>query len=164
MKWTRKIQLLLMEFESKCGLGFILDLEENPVMPLRLDLHLSLGLFHVKYLVRPRHIDLTFSSVRRLCDGPSFHRFHGEICATFELQQILHTTEVRHVIPNCHTVHFSCKMTPLTACLADLLSYAGLVLCIVLTPSSLSISPTHRLNGTIELSPSVPMVPWSLSQ
>ena len=32
---------------------------------------------------------------------------------------------------------------PLSACPADLLSYAGLVLCVVLTPASLRFSPTH---------------------
>ena len=35
-------------------------------------------------------------------------------------------------------------MTPLSACPADLLSYAGRVLCIALSPASLSLSPTLR--------------------
>ena len=60
-------------------------------------------------------------------------------------------------------MHFSCItylltselflslfLTPLSACPPDLLSYAGLVLCIVLTHASLSFSPTLRLKATIE--------------
>ena len=49
-------------------------------------------------------------------------------------------------------------LTPLSACPADLLSYAGLVFCIVLTPASLSFSPTLLVNATIELSLSVRLV------
>ena len=55
-----------------------------------------------------------------------------------------------------HVTHVqNLSTTPLSACPGDLLSYAGIVLCIVLTPASLSFSPTLRLNATIELSPSV---------
>ena len=55
----------------------------------------------------------------------------------------------------------------------DLLSYAGLVLCIVLTIASLSFSPTLRLNATIELlrqfewllqDNPIPKSTWLLSQ
>ena len=53
---------------------------------------------------------------------------------------------------------FSFTILKPLACAADLLSYAGLVLCIVLTPASLSFSPTLRLDATIELSPSVRMI------
>ena len=89
-------------------LGFILDFEESRLMPLRLDLDLSVGLLQVKYLFRPRHISTWHSrTTTRSAIASLFHRFHGEICAIFELQ-ILHTTGVRHVIPNCHTVQFSC--------------------------------------------------------
>ena len=62
-------------------LRFVFDSKENPLVPLRLDLDLSLGLLQVKYLFQTKaRIDVAFSNNRRLCDSLSFHRFHGEIC------------------------------------------------------------------------------------
>ena len=37
-------------------LRFVFDSEENPLVPLRLDLDISLGLLQVKYFFRPKHI------------------------------------------------------------------------------------------------------------
>ena len=111
------------------------------------------------------HIDVGLLSDHRLCDSLSFHRFHGEICKLFELQ-VSHTMGMKHVISQLshrvtHVKKYQCANflfhnSDTTLCVSCfLLSYAGLVLCIVWTPASLSCSPTLRLNGTIELSPSV---------
>ena len=62
-------------------LRFVFDSEENPLVPLRLDLDISLGLLQVKCLLRPKHISTWLS---RTTTGSAidcqFHRFHGEIC------------------------------------------------------------------------------------
>ena len=157
---------------------FVFDSEENPLVPLRLDLDLSLGPLQGKKPFQTKaQIDVAFLSDRRLCDSLSFQRFH-------ELQT-LHIMGVKHVISqltprnsrakhiNVRTLSFT-LLTPLSACPADLLSYAGLVLCIVLTPASLRVSlqlfcstqqlSFHRQFGWLLQENPIPKSTWSLSQ
>ena len=83
--------------------------------PSRFQLHSSLILRKIPRATSPRlgpfswtapgkilfqtkaNIDVAVLSDRGLCDSPSVHQFHGEICELLEVQ-ILHTTGVRHVI------------------------------------------------------------------
>ena len=146
-------------------LGFVFDSEENPLVPPRLGPFSWTATSKIPSQTQA-HIDVAFSNDHRLCDSLSFHGFHGEICSLFEQQNLTQNgsetcdfpivtpciSRAKHI--NVRTFSFTILM-PLSACPADLLSYAGLALCIVLTPASLSVEPTLRLNATIELSPSV---------
>ena len=73
-------------------LRFVFDSEENPLVPPRLDLNLSLGLLQIKYFFRPRHISTWHS---RTTVGSAIA---GHICSTVRSMQILHTMEVENVI------------------------------------------------------------------
>ena len=69
------------DFPNHGDLRFVFDSEENPLAPLRLDLDLFSWTAPGKIPFQTKaHIDVAFSNNRRLCDGLSFHRFHGESC------------------------------------------------------------------------------------
>ena len=149
-------------------LKFVFDSGENHLVPLRLDLDLAFGLLYMNYFFRPKYIS-TKHSWTTVGSATACHSIRSTVRSANYLSLKSYTTEPKHVISLLlhGATHVQNKSTfglsftilmPLSACPADVLSYAGLVLFIVRLPASLNYSPTLQLNATIGLPPSVRMI------
>ena len=157
---------MLLEKTIPCGVPTT-AIQDSSLIPRKTPRATSLRLGPVswtvpgKYLFRPRHIS-TRHSRTTVGSAKSCHSIGSTVrCANYSSNKSCtpygsDACDLPIVTPcnspakqiNVRTFSFTI-LTPLSACPADLLSYAWLVLCIVLTLASLSFSPTLRLNATI---------------